>query len=111
MTPADPQEKLKAILASPSYLPVEYDSHFLQQPELRAVRVQLELLKPELGFSHEGVNSTIVVFGGTQVLEEDPAAQQELERAQAALAEVARGPAAAAGSAEGRADRGQGALL
>ena len=86
MTAVDPGEELKAILASPSYLPVEYDAHFLQQPELRAVRVQLELLKPEVGFSREGVNSTVVVFGGTQVVEA-PAAQRELERAQAALAE------------------------
>jgi uncharacterized protein (TIGR00730 family) len=86
MTSVDPEEKLKAILASPSYLPVEYDAHFLQQPELRAVRVQLELLKPEIGFSREGVNSTVVVFGGTQIVEA-PAAQRELERAQAALAE------------------------
>jgi uncharacterized protein (TIGR00730 family) len=87
MTPADSHEKLKAILASPSYLPVEYDAHFLQQPELRAVRVQLELLKPELGFSREGVNSTIVVFGGTQIFEA-AAAQTELDRARAALAEA-----------------------
>jgi len=85
MTPADAGEKLKAILASPSYLPVEYDSHFLQQPELRPVRVQLELLKPELGFSHERVNSTVVVFGGTQVVEAE-AAQRQFERCQAELA-------------------------
>ena len=86
-----PREKLKAILDSPSYLPVEYDAKFLQQPELRPVRVQLELLKPELGFSAEGVNSTVVVFGGTQVVEE-AAARQEFERAKAALAEAPDDP-------------------
>ncbi len=91
MTGVDPREKLKAILDSPSYLPVEYDAKFLQQPELRSVRVQLELLKPELGFSEEGVNSTVVVFGGTQVVEEG-AARQEFERAKAALAEAPHDP-------------------
>jgi uncharacterized protein (TIGR00730 family) len=86
MTGTDAADKLQAILNSPSYLPVEYDSKFLQQPELRPVRVQLELLKPELALAAERVNSTIVVFGGTQIVEE-PLARAELERARAALAE------------------------
>ena len=110
MTSVDPGEKLKAILASPSYLPVEYDVHFLQQPELRAVRVQLELLKPEVGFSREGVNSTVVVFGGTQVVEA-PAAQRELERAQAALAESPEDPQRQRAVQKSRTDRGQSPLL
>ena len=91
MTSVDPGEKLQTILSSPSYLPVEYDVHLLQSPELRAVRVQLELLKPELAFSREGVNSTVVVFGGTQIVEAQ-VAQRELERAQAALAESPEDP-------------------
>jgi uncharacterized protein (TIGR00730 family) len=86
MMGADSADKLKAILNSPSYLPVEYDAKFLQQPELRPVRVQLELLKPELALATERVHSTIVVFGGTQILEES-AAQAELERARLAVAE------------------------
>ncbi len=92
MNPVAAQENLQAILSSPSYLPVEYDVQLLQSPELRAVRLQLELLKPELGFSREGVNSTVVVFGGTQVVE-TPVAQQELERARTALAESPDDPA------------------
>ncbi|MHB0957010.1 MAG: prepilin peptidase [Pirellulaceae bacterium] len=85
MALGNPAERLKAILDSPSYLPVEYDVKFLQRPELRPVRVQLELLKPELGFTAEGVSSTVVVFGGTQVIEE-AAARQALERAKTAWA-------------------------
>ena len=87
MAALEPDEQLKAILASPSYLPVEYDAQFLQQPEIRPVRVQLELLKPELGFSREGVDSTVVVFGGTQVVEAE-AAQRALEHAQLAWQEA-----------------------
>jgi uncharacterized protein (TIGR00730 family) len=86
MNGTEAAEKIQAILNSPSYLPVEYDAKFLQQPELRPVRVQLELLKPELALAAERVHSTIVVFGGTQIVEE-PLARVELERAKEALAE------------------------
>ena len=86
MNATDAADKLEAILSSPSYLPVEYDAKFLQRPELRPVRVQLEVLKPELALAAERVHSTIVVFGGTQIVEESPA-RAELERAREALAE------------------------
>ncbi len=69
MAPIDRDKNLKAILASRSYLPVECDAEFLQQAETRPVRVQLELLKTEMGLMQEGVESTVVVFGGTQVVE------------------------------------------
>ena len=91
MAPFDPDENLQAILDSSSYLPVELDAEFLQQPEARPVRVQLELLKPELGFSHQGVNSTVVVFGGTQVVEAT-VAEKRLQQARALLAEAPDDP-------------------
>ncbi len=84
--PIDREANLKAILDSPSYLPVECDAEFLQQWETRPVRVQLELLKPEIGLMREGVESTIVVFGGTQVVELAEA-QTRLRTARALLAE------------------------
>ena len=65
-------------------MPVEYDAEFLQQSETRPVRVQLELLKTEIGFVKEGVESTVVVFGGTQVVE-DREAQEQLRAAKEAL--------------------------
>ena len=34
------------------------------------MRMQLELLKPEMAFEEQKVLSTIVVFGGTQIIEE-----------------------------------------
>jgi hypothetical protein len=37
--------------------------------ELRPVRLQLELLKPDLIMQEQGVQSTVVVFGGTRVIE------------------------------------------
>jgi len=91
MTDLPPAENLKRIMQSPSYRVAYKDVHFLASRELRPVRMQLELLKPELAFGEQGVRSTIVVFGGTRVVE--PAeAQEKLERAQARLAETPDDP-------------------
>ena len=77
------KKNLDAILESPSYRVAHEDIAFLNKPELRPVRLQLELLKPEMTLIDEGVGSTIVVFGGTQVVEKDEA-QQRLEQAEQA---------------------------
>jgi uncharacterized protein (TIGR00730 family) len=76
---------LEAILQSPSYQLAEQDTNFLAQPELRPVRLQLELLKPEMALTDQGVESTIVVFGGTQVVAHADA-ELRLQKAKAALA-------------------------
>ena len=65
----DPQNNLEKILESPSYRLAELDTEFLQRKQLRPVRLQLELLKPELALTTQKVESTIVVFGGTKVVE------------------------------------------
>ena len=80
----DAQANLQAILRSPTYLLAEVDTEFLARPELRPVRLQLELLKPEMALVEQGVRSTIVLFGGTQIIER-VAAQQRLDAAAAAL--------------------------
>ncbi len=76
-------ERHRRILESPSYRLAESDIEFLARPELRPVRLQLELLKPEMSFTEHGVESTIVVFGGTQIIEEDQA-QAKLQQAEEA---------------------------
>lgn len=65
----DPAHNLAEILASPSYRLAAVDLELLARPELRPVRLQLELLKPELAFKEQDIHSTIVVFGSTQVIE------------------------------------------
>jgi len=45
------------------------DDAFLCRDELRPVRLQLELLKPELLMQEYGVDSTIVMFGGARIPE------------------------------------------
>jgi uncharacterized protein (TIGR00730 family) len=66
--PAQSRSRLRAINASPSYLRAYEDVAFLKQPELRPVRLQLELLKAELLLQSHNIRSTIVVFGGTRIL-------------------------------------------
>lgn len=76
----DLSANLQRILESSSYRVAESDLEFLARPELRPVRMQLELLKVEMAFVEHGVESTIVVFGGTQVVPADEA-QLRLESA------------------------------
>lgn len=52
---------------SPSYRLAFDDPDFLMRDELRPVRLQLELMKPELIFQEQGVDSTVVVFGGARI--------------------------------------------
>ncbi len=59
------------------------DTQFLLREELRPVRMQLELLKPEMIQSEHGIRSTIVIFGSARILPPD-AALGRLEAARAA---------------------------
>jgi uncharacterized protein (TIGR00730 family) len=58
----------QAILSSPSYRLAELDMDFLGRGEQRPVRMQLELQKTETLLRKNNITSTIVVFGGTQVV-------------------------------------------
>lgn len=52
---------------SPAYRLAFADDDFLCRDELRPVRLQLELLKPELMLNERGIESTIVMFGGARI--------------------------------------------
>jgi uncharacterized protein (TIGR00730 family) len=52
------------------------DNDFLLRPDLRPVRMQLELLKPELVQQEQGIESTIVIFGSARILPPDVAGRQ-----------------------------------
>lgn len=52
---------------SPSYRLAFADPDFLKREELRAVRLQLELLKPDLTMIEHGIISTVVIFGGARI--------------------------------------------
>ncbi|MBI2480820.1 MAG: LOG family protein [Planctomycetia bacterium] len=82
-----------AILNSPSYRLAEEDTDFLKQDALRPVRLQLELLKPEMALAEHGIQSTIIAFGGTQIVERHEA-EERLARARLALADAIDDPQA-----------------
>ncbi|MBO6777123.1 MAG: TIGR00730 family Rossman fold protein [Marinibacterium sp.] len=52
---------------SPTYRLAFADDDFLCREELRPVRLQLELLKPEMALEELGITSTIVLFGGARI--------------------------------------------
>lgn len=58
---------------SPSYELAFTDFDFLLKEELRPVRLQLELLKPELLLNEQGIDSTVVVFGSARIPDRDTA--------------------------------------
>ncbi len=80
----DAAERIQRLLASPSYVRADQDVEFLQQDAARPVRLLLEFLKPEEAMVRNKINSTIVVFGGTRIIEPQ-AATRRMERAQSAL--------------------------
>jgi uncharacterized protein (TIGR00730 family) len=66
-----PQEQAEWLKKLPSHRLAFEDVDFLHRDELRPVRLQLELLKPELLQQEQGIVSTIVVFGSARVVEGD----------------------------------------
>ncbi|QDZ01199.2 LOG family protein [Nitratireductor mangrovi] len=45
------------------------DDDFMTRRELRPVRLQLELLKPEMALAERGIRSTVILFGGARIPE------------------------------------------
>lgn len=89
---------------SPSYRLAFQDQDFLLREELRPVRLQLELLKPELILQEQQIESTVVIYGSARLLDPESASvrlekvlealkkspddmvlQQELARARTAM--------------------------
>jgi len=62
-------EKVERILRSESYRRADQDIDFLNSDETRGVRLQIDYAKPQLLLERHGVRNTIVVFGGTRIVE------------------------------------------
>ncbi|MBN2374721.1 LOG family protein [bacterium] len=76
---------------SPSYRLAFRDPDFLLKNQLRPVRLQVELLKPELVFQEKGIESTIVVFGSGRIPEPE-IARIQLENVEATSKEACDDP-------------------
>ncbi|NDC53543.1 MAG: LOG family protein [Planctomycetia bacterium] len=77
-------ENMEAILGSPSNVLAMDDRALLDKVEMRGVRMLLELNKPELALRAHAITSTVIVFGGTQIVER-AAAERRLAEARRAL--------------------------
>ncbi|NBT12729.1 MAG: cytochrome D ubiquinol oxidase subunit II [Planctomycetia bacterium] len=77
-------ENMEAILRSPSNTLAQDDRALLDKVEMRGVRMLLELNKPELALRADAITSTVIVFGGTQIVERH-AAEKRLADARRAL--------------------------
>ncbi len=80
------EEMTRRLKAHPAYRLAYKDLDFLGTPDCRPIRLQLELLKPELILQEHKIVSTIVVFGSTRILSPEQARrvvdrlEKELER-------------------------------
>ena len=92
-------ENMEKILSSPSYSLAQDDRHLLDKPEMRGVRMLLELGKPELALQADNITSTVIVFGGTQIVER-PAAERRLSEARRAMARAQNTAAVPAAAGE-----------
>ena len=79
-------DRLDAIMNDPSYEIAYLDESFIRREDLRPIRLQLELLKPEKLMESAGIKSTVVVFGGTQIAPKE-VAEPRLAAAEKAIAD------------------------
>jgi uncharacterized protein (TIGR00730 family) len=68
LTSDQKQRLLTKIKSNPAYAKAYEDLAFLGKKDLRPIRLQLELLKPELLLREHKIRSTIVVFGSARIL-------------------------------------------
>jgi len=78
-------ENMEAILSSPSYSLAQEDRALLESAEMRGVRMLLELGKPELAFQADNIVSTVIAFGGTQIVDRT-AAERRVSEARRSIA-------------------------
>jgi len=78
--------RLERLLASPAYVRADKDSSLLERDDMRHSRLALEYLKTEFAMEEQGIESTIVLFGGTRIVE-PAAATRAVERIARELAD------------------------
>jgi len=76
------RELIENLKSSPAYRLAFHDNEFMSEEFNRPVRLQLELLKPEIRLKAENIVSTIVVFGSTRIMDPQHAGAvvKELDR-------------------------------
>ncbi|MFI5363030.1 MAG: LOG family protein [Elusimicrobiota bacterium] len=85
LLPEEKEALIAKLRASRAYLKAYQDFEFMGRKDLRSVRLQLELLKPETLLREHKIRSTIVVFGSARILSPEDA-RRRLTAAGEALA-------------------------
>lgn len=68
--------KNNAQMQSPAYRLAYDDFDFITRDELRPLRLQLELLKPEMTLLEHGITGTAVIFGSARILDAQTAQEK-----------------------------------
>ncbi|HBL18648.1 MAG TPA: TIGR00730 family Rossman fold protein [Elusimicrobia bacterium] len=66
-TPAGLRKMVQQVVESSTYRKAYQDNEFIGREELRPVRMQLEILKPEMVLTESDIRSTVVVFGSARI--------------------------------------------
>jgi uncharacterized protein (TIGR00730 family) len=82
-------DAVKMILDNPSYREADEDIEFLHSDATRGARLQLDYLKTESLLREHNVAHTIVVFGGTRIVEPQAARREVQQWTEAAVANEA----------------------
>src|SRR5690242_2528021 len=77
------EDRVRAILDSPSYRLAEDDTAFMESAAARASRLSLEFMRADTYLHEHRINSTVVVFGGHRIKPPE-VAQATLEALEAA---------------------------
>ena len=81
---SDKAKRVKLLKKTSAYKVAYKDLDFLGSEFGRPVRLQLELLKTEIGLQKNNIKSTIVTFGGTRIVEPSKA-KQKVKRLESAI--------------------------
>jgi len=76
--------RVKTLLSSESYRQADEDINFLRHDESRGLRLQLDYSKAQRLLEQHDIHHTVVIFGGTRVVE-PPAARHKVETLHKAL--------------------------
>ena len=87
LAPLNAPDAVRDTVTADALLPDAYrlafaDPEFMARREVRGIRFQLELLKPDLGQQAHGIEHTVVVYGSARFVDADTA-QARLAQAQA----------------------------
>ncbi|MDR2643505.1 MAG: TIGR00730 family Rossman fold protein [Planctomycetaceae bacterium] len=64
---------VQLLLDSPSYRIAYHDADFITDDEMRSIRLQLEVAKPDVFMRRLGIRSTVIVFGSARIVSREKA--------------------------------------